>query len=94
MAALRKAATKKAAKKAAPRSRAAQPIEFTQSLVLNQWLFGLFGLQVRRVLFGHLYPLGNPLHTLFCICHPSPLGLPGRRHKRLYLGQGIEPIGQ
>lgn len=28
----------------APRARAAQPVEFTQSLVLNQWLFGLFGL--------------------------------------------------
>ena len=28
----------------APRTRAAQPVEFTQSLVLNQWLFGLFGL--------------------------------------------------
>lgn len=28
----------------APRAGAAQPIEFTQSLVLNQWLFGLFGL--------------------------------------------------
>lgn len=45
MAALKKAATKKAAKKAAgrPRARAQMP-EFTQSLVLNQWLFGLFGL--------------------------------------------------
>ncbi|MBS0455969.1 MAG: DEAD/DEAH box helicase family protein [Proteobacteria bacterium] len=29
----------------APRVRAAQPLEFTQSLVLNQWLFGLFGLE-------------------------------------------------
>lgn len=28
----------------APRARAAQPVEFTQSLVLNQWLFGLFGM--------------------------------------------------
>lgn len=28
----------------APRTRAAQAIEFTQSLVLNQWLFSLFGL--------------------------------------------------
>lgn len=28
----------------APRARATQPVEFTQSLVLNQWLFGLFGL--------------------------------------------------
>ena len=27
------------------RARAAQPIEFTQSLVVNQWLFGLFGLE-------------------------------------------------
>jgi hypothetical protein len=27
------------------RIRAAQPVEFTQSLVLNQWLFGLFGLE-------------------------------------------------
>ena len=46
MAALKKAATKKVAKKAvgAPRGRAAQAMEFTQSLVLNQWLFGLFGL--------------------------------------------------
>ncbi len=45
MAALKKAATKKAAKKAAGRPRArAQMLEFTQSLVLNQWLFGLFGL--------------------------------------------------
>ncbi|GHD73187.1 type III restriction endonuclease subunit R [Luteimonas padinae] len=45
MAALKKAATKKAAKKAADRPRArAQMPEFTQSLVLNQWLFGLFGL--------------------------------------------------
>ncbi|GAA3913941.1 DEAD/DEAH box helicase family protein [Luteimonas lutimaris] len=46
MAALKKAATRKAAKKAAGRhrGRAAQP-EFTQSLVLNQWLFGLFGLE-------------------------------------------------
>ena len=44
MAALKKAATKKAAKKAAPRSRASQSLEFTQSLVLNQWVFGLFGL--------------------------------------------------
>src|SRR5690554_186736 len=46
MAALKKAATKKAAKKTAARSRgrAAQGPEFTESLVLNQWLFGLFGL--------------------------------------------------
>lgn len=44
MAALKKAVAKKAAKRAAPRTRAAQPPEFTQSLVLNQWLFGLFGL--------------------------------------------------
>jgi len=28
----------------APRAGAAQPVEFTQALVLNQWLFGLFGL--------------------------------------------------
>lgn len=27
-----------------PRPRVAQSVEFTQSLVLNQWLFGLFGL--------------------------------------------------
>lgn len=27
-----------------PRSRAAQPLEFTQALVINQWLFGLYGL--------------------------------------------------
>ena len=42
-----KKVTKNAAKKAAtrvPRARAAQPVEFTQSLVLNQWMFGLFGL--------------------------------------------------
>ena len=45
MAALKKAATKKVAKKVAGRPRArAQVPEFTQSLVLNQWLFGLFGL--------------------------------------------------
>jgi len=46
MAALKMAATRKAAKKTAvkPRGRAAQGSEFTQSLVLNQWLFGLFGL--------------------------------------------------
>lgn len=28
----------------ATRTRPSQPVEFTQSLVLNQWLFGLFGL--------------------------------------------------
>lgn len=42
-----KKVAKKAVKKStarAPRACATQPTEFTQSLVLNQWLFGLFGL--------------------------------------------------
>lgn len=41
------ALAKKAARRVAKRARqraAVAPVEFTQSLVLNQWLFGLFGL--------------------------------------------------
>ncbi len=41
--ALVKKAARKVAKRAGRRAAAA-PVEFTQSLVLNQWLFGLFGL--------------------------------------------------
>lgn len=40
----RSSTTAAPARARAPRARAAQPVEFTQSLVLNQWLFGLFGL--------------------------------------------------
>ena len=44
----------------APRARAAQALEFTQSMVLNQWLFGLFGLES----VDGWYSLGNRRVTL------------------------------
>lgn len=63
----------------APRARAAQPVEFTQSLVLNQWLFGLFGLDSTNGSFpmegGRSAPLLDAFKQRFQVNENSEEGL-------------------
>lgn len=63
----------------APRSRAVQPVEFTQSLVLNQWLFGLFGLDSTDGYFplegGRRVPLLEAFKQRFQLNENSEEGL-------------------
>lgn len=63
----------------AARVRAAQPVEFTQSLVLNQWLFGLFGLDSTDGYFplegGRRVPLLEAFKQRFQLNENSEEGL-------------------
>ncbi len=72
------AAAKKVARKMPGRRAAVQPVEFTQSLVLNQWLFGLFGLESTDgwyLLDGRRVPLLEAFKQRFQLNEHSEEGL-------------------